>query len=141
LQEDGTMQSWKARLLMVFTMLALILAVSVPGMADVELECDAEDGGTCEEMVSYESESLEDEGTELEDESSRSRSPSRGPKNATPSAVWSGGPGNATRSPGVVLCRVRRCRAGGQELNKAESCRRLLAMRGPYQVRSLPSTR
>ena len=68
LQEDGTMQSWKARLLMVFTMLALILAVSVPGMADVELECDAEDGGTCEEMVSYESESLEDEGTELEDE-------------------------------------------------------------------------
>ena len=61
------MQSWKARLLMVFTMLALILAVSVPGMADVELECDAEDGSTCEEMVSYESESLEDEGTELED--------------------------------------------------------------------------
>ena len=59
---------WKARLLMVFTMLALILAVSVPVMADVELECDAEDGGTCEEMVSYESESLEDEGTELEDE-------------------------------------------------------------------------
>ena len=37
------------------------------GDADVELECDAEDGGTCEEMVSYESESVEDEGTELED--------------------------------------------------------------------------
>jgi hypothetical protein len=50
------MTSWKARLLMVFTMLALILAVSVPGMADVEVECDAEDGGTCEETVSYESE-------------------------------------------------------------------------------------
>ncbi len=62
------MKSWKTRLLMVFTMLALILAVSVPGMADVEVECEAEDGGTCEEMVSYEAESFEDEGTELEDE-------------------------------------------------------------------------
>jgi hypothetical protein len=60
--------SWKTRLLMVFTMVALILAVSVPGMADVEVECDAEDGGTCEETVSYESEFAEDEGTELEDE-------------------------------------------------------------------------
>jgi hypothetical protein len=62
------MTSWKTRLLMVFTMLALILAVSVPGMADVEVECDAEDGGICEETVSYESEFAEDEGTELEDE-------------------------------------------------------------------------
>ena len=62
------MKSWKTRLLMVFTMLALILAVSVPGMADVEVECDAEDGGTCEEMVSYESEPAEDEGTEFEGE-------------------------------------------------------------------------
>jgi hypothetical protein len=59
--------SWKTRLLMIFTMLALILAVSVPGMADVEVECDAEDGGTCEETVSYESEFAEDEDTELED--------------------------------------------------------------------------
>ena len=59
------MKSWKARLLMVFTMLALVLAVSVPGMADVEVECDAEDGGTCEEVVTYESEPGEDEGTEL----------------------------------------------------------------------------
>ena len=62
------MKSWKTRLLMMFTMVALILAVSVAGIADVEVECDAEDGGTCEEMVSYESESFEDEGTELEDE-------------------------------------------------------------------------
>lgn len=62
------MTSWKARLLMVFTMLALILAVSVPGMADVEVECEAEDEGMCEERVTYESESAEDEGTELEDE-------------------------------------------------------------------------
>lgn len=63
------MTSWKTRLLMVFTMLALILAVSVPGMADVEVECDAEDGGICEETVSYESEFAEDESTELEEES------------------------------------------------------------------------
>lgn len=62
------MTSWKARLLMVFTMLALILAVSVPGMADVEVECEAEDEGMCEETVSYESEFAEDESTELEDE-------------------------------------------------------------------------
>ena len=62
------MKSWKMRLLMVFTMLALILAVSVPGMADVEVECDAEDGGICEETVSYESELSEYEGTELDDE-------------------------------------------------------------------------
>jgi hypothetical protein len=62
------MKSWKTRLLMVFTMLALILAVSVPGMADIEVECEADDGGYCEEAVSYESESFEDEGTELEDE-------------------------------------------------------------------------
>ncbi len=62
------MKSWKTRLLMVFTMLALILAVSVPGMADIEVECEADDGGYCEGSVSYESESFEDEGTELEDE-------------------------------------------------------------------------
>ncbi len=62
------MKSWKTRLLMVFTMLALILAVSVPGMADVEVECDVEDGGICEETVSYESEPGEYEGTELDDE-------------------------------------------------------------------------
>ena len=62
------MKSWKTRLLMMFTMLALILAVSVPGMADVEVECDAEDGGICEETVSYEPELSEYEGTELDDE-------------------------------------------------------------------------
>ena len=55
------MKGWKTRLLLVFTMLALVLAVSAPGMADVEVECDAEDGGTCEEMVTYNSESGEDE--------------------------------------------------------------------------------
>ncbi len=62
------MKSWKTRLLMVFTMLALVLTVSVPGMADIEVECEADDGGYCEEMVTYESEPGEDEGTELEDE-------------------------------------------------------------------------
>ena len=60
------MKSWKTRLLMIFTMLALILAVSVPGMADIEVECEADDGGYCEGAVSYESEYFEDEGTELE---------------------------------------------------------------------------
>ena len=60
------MKSWKTRLLMMFTMLALILAVSVPGIANVEVECEVEDGGICEEEVTYESESFEDEGTELD---------------------------------------------------------------------------
>ena len=62
------MKSWKTRLLMVFTMLALILAVSVPGMAEVEVQCEADDGGYCEETVTYESEFAEEEGTEFEDE-------------------------------------------------------------------------
>ena len=55
------MKSWKTRLLMIFTMLALILAVSVPGMADIEVDCEVDDGGYCEEAVSYESEVAEDE--------------------------------------------------------------------------------
>ena len=63
------MKSWKTHLLRVLTMLALILAVSVPGVADVEVDCDAEDGSVCQEEVTYESKSFEDEGTELEDES------------------------------------------------------------------------
>jgi hypothetical protein len=62
------MKSWKTRLLMVFTMLALILAVSVPAMADIDVECEADDGGYCEETVSYESEPTEDESTEFEGE-------------------------------------------------------------------------
>ena len=62
------MKSWKTRLLMIFTMLALILAVSVPGMADIEVDCEADDGGYCEEAVAYESESFEEEGIGLEDE-------------------------------------------------------------------------
>ena len=48
--------------------MALILAVSVPAMADIDVECEADDGGYCEETVSYESEPTEDEGTEFEGE-------------------------------------------------------------------------
>ena len=54
------MKSWKMRLLMVFAMLAMVLAVSVPGMADIEVECEVDDGGTCESFV-QETESSEDE--------------------------------------------------------------------------------
>jgi hypothetical protein len=61
------MKSWKRRLSIVVTMLALILAASVPGRADVEVECDAEDGDICREEVTYESELADDE-TLLEDE-------------------------------------------------------------------------
>jgi hypothetical protein len=62
------MKSWKTHLLRVLTMLTLILAVSVPGVADVEVDCDAEDESACQEEVTYESKSFEGEGTELEDE-------------------------------------------------------------------------
>lgn len=48
------MKSWKSRLLMVLTVVAVILAVSVPAMADIEVECEADDG-ICKERVNYES--------------------------------------------------------------------------------------
>lgn len=50
------MKSWKTRLLMVLTMLAVVLAVSVPAVADdVEIECEA-DGGYCKEELTWVSE-------------------------------------------------------------------------------------
>ena len=48
------MKSWKSRLLMVFTVLAVVLAVSVPAIADdIEITCEA-DGGICKEHFTYE---------------------------------------------------------------------------------------
>jgi hypothetical protein len=48
------MKSWKSRLLMVFIMLAVVLVISVPAMAeDIEVECEA-DSGYCMEQVSHE---------------------------------------------------------------------------------------
>jgi len=50
------MKSWKSRLLMVFTMLAVVLVLSVPAMAediDIEVKCEA-DRGHCEKQVSQE---------------------------------------------------------------------------------------
>ena len=48
------MKSWKSRLLMVFTMLAVVLVISVPAMAeDIEVECEA-DSGYCMEQVRHE---------------------------------------------------------------------------------------
>ena len=50
------MKSWKIRLSVVFAMLAMVLVASVPAVADsVEVECEADDGGVCEENVSVES--------------------------------------------------------------------------------------
>jgi hypothetical protein len=49
------MKSWKSRLLMVFTMLAVVLVISVPAMADdLEVECEADDSGYCVKDVSHE---------------------------------------------------------------------------------------
>ena len=50
------MKSWKTRLSVVLAMLAMVLVASVPAVADsVEAECDADDGGVCEENVSVSS--------------------------------------------------------------------------------------
>lgn len=49
------MKSWKTRLLMVLTALAMVLAVSIPAIADdVDVECEAEDGDSCRAHVTYE---------------------------------------------------------------------------------------
>src|SRR5215203_5511958 len=50
------MKSWKSRLLMAFTVLAVVLVITVPAMAedvDIDVECEA-DGGYCTKQVSYE---------------------------------------------------------------------------------------
>src|SRR5215212_2823558 len=55
-QESRKMKSWKSRLLMVFTMLAVVLVLSVPAMAedvDIDVECEA-DGGYCTKQLSHE---------------------------------------------------------------------------------------
>ena len=50
------MKSWKSRLLMAFTMLAVVLVLTLPAMAediDIDVDCEA-DGGHCEKQVSQE---------------------------------------------------------------------------------------
>ena len=57
------MQSWKLRLLMAFTMVAVVLAVSMPAMAkDIEVTCEAEDG-FCDTTVTVDSQ-VQDIGSE-----------------------------------------------------------------------------
>jgi predicted secreted protein len=61
------MRSWRSRLLMVLTTLAVVLVVSVPAMADdVEVKCEA-DGGFCKDTLSYSSDQYEDDGSALGD--------------------------------------------------------------------------
>ena len=50
------MKSWKSRLLMAFTMLAVVLVLTLPAMAediDIKVECEAE-RGHCQKQVSHE---------------------------------------------------------------------------------------
>src|SRR5215204_2337693 len=50
------MKSWKSRLLLVFTMLAVVLVLSVPATAedvDLKVQCEA-DHGYCKKQVSQE---------------------------------------------------------------------------------------
>ena len=62
------MKSWKTRLSMVLTALAMVLAVSVPAIADdVDVECEADDGDTCRVHVSYESFEPEEDASGLPD--------------------------------------------------------------------------
>ena len=61
------MKCWKSSLLMVFTVVAVILALSVPAIAEeVEIACEA-DGGVCKEHFTYE-EQYEDDGLEPEED-------------------------------------------------------------------------
>ncbi len=61
------MKSWKLRLLMAFTMVAVVLAVSIPAMAeDVEVTCEAEDG-FCDTTVTVDSQ-LQDIGSEPQED-------------------------------------------------------------------------
>ena len=55
-QESRMMKSWKSRLLLVFTMLAVVLVLSVPATAedvDLKVQCEA-DHGYCKKHVSQE---------------------------------------------------------------------------------------
>jgi hypothetical protein len=55
------MSSWRSRASMALTMLAVVLIISVPAMADdVEVECDA-DGGFCKKTVSWDSDQYSDQ--------------------------------------------------------------------------------
>ena len=61
------MKSWKLRLLVAFTMVAVVLAVSIPAMAeDVEVMCEAEDG-FCDTTVTVDSQ-LQDIGSEPQED-------------------------------------------------------------------------
>ena len=42
------MKSWKMRLFMVLTALAMVLAVSVPAIADITVQCNVDDQGYCD---------------------------------------------------------------------------------------------
>ena len=61
------MKILETRLSVVLAMLAMVLVTSVPAVADsVEIECEADDGGVCEENVSVSS--YEDEEDNLLEE-------------------------------------------------------------------------
>jgi hypothetical protein len=50
------MKSWKTHLAVVLAMLAVMLAASVPAVADsFEVECEADDGGVCKKDVTVSS--------------------------------------------------------------------------------------
>ena len=57
------MKSWKRRVLMVLTGLAMVLAVSIPAIADdVEVTCEVEDGDSCNAHVTVDSYQPEEDG-------------------------------------------------------------------------------
>jgi hypothetical protein len=61
------MKSWKTRLLMVLAALAMVLAVSIPAIADdVDVSCDVDDGGVCRTNVTVDSYQPEEDDPGLE---------------------------------------------------------------------------
>ena len=61
------MKSWKMRLFMVLTALAMVLAVSVPAIADITVQCNVDDEGYCDRSVSYDSDEEESADPDLQE--------------------------------------------------------------------------
>src|ERR671933_211972 len=58
-QEGKAMKSWKMRLFLALIALAMVLAVSVPAIADITVQCNVDDEGYCDKSVSYNSDEEE----------------------------------------------------------------------------------
>jgi hypothetical protein len=61
------MKSWKMRLFLALIALAMVLAVSVPAIADITVQCNVDDEGYCDKSVSYDSDEEESADPDLQE--------------------------------------------------------------------------